>query len=109
MKTRLCKVLFAAAAIVALLFAQAVLAAHACDSLRPACHGTGDAIVACAQHCAAAQVNVDSVVPGTLSPPAAASLRVEPAAPRAMPVRADPALRHATSAPIAIRYCRLRD
>ena len=93
-------------AIAAFVFAQAVLAVHAGDSVA-SCHGVGDD-VACATHCAQPVPTVGSdalaisFVPGLVTRLPA----WRPQGRRAM-IR-DPSLLHATSPPLAIRNCCLR-
>jgi hypothetical protein len=93
-------------AITAFVFAQAVLAVHAGDSVG-ICHGADD-VAACATHCAQPVPTVGSdalaisFVPGLATRLPAWS----PQGRRA--VIRDPSLLHATSPPLAIRNCCLR-
>ena len=94
-------------AIAAFVFAQAVLAVHAGDSVA-GCHGAGDDVAACAAHCAQPVPTVGSDALAISFVPVLAS-RLPSLQPRAhvAAIRA-PSLLHATSPPLAIRNCCFR-
>lgn len=98
-------------AIAALVFAQAVFAAHACDDLMPACHRGADDSAACAVHCAQPVPSTESASGVAILPWVGAFFALEhpqhASCPAVGAAAFDASLLRATSPP-AIRDCRLR-
>ena len=112
MNARTLRKSFGLIAIAALVFAQLLVAAHACDDLTPACHHAGNSAAVCAAHCADAASNIDHSAAPDVAAPCAPPLRMGGHAhtgANGMLRHPGAALPHLGSPPIEIRYCRLRN